>query len=487
MSLNQLLQSLLTGIEGEERASFLGVVFGDPNIVGVVFRSLSPLGKTFVLRMLLLDRPVKGSLLAHWTVLPRPAVDQMAQHLTALGVFVSVVGAEVSYDLHASFRSTLVARINRQQTVENQALHVGEAPRYFFTASTAVAAPKVGDDSKWYLLLDRIISGGTSISGGSKDIDKIIARLGFGQSQTPPPTAFRFVLGTTGSQLWVLLADFLGLLEKQRGGGLAAAAVSLRVICGVMAIEKQSMQNKSSSQSLRLSSLIEDNVSAIRTMGLLEDLDVVRGSAASGGHYVLGPTADALVQGGELVADDDQLAAATSLLVGAQLLVDSNMHVTAYTKSSLQMKLVGLFCQVQRVMGRMLMGVLTRDSVQRAIEGGVTAETIIKFLSSNTHPVMEKGGGKSASSKLPVNVAMQIRLWEADCPSNRLRIEPVVVLTWRNDRTETTNRAVAHIKQIAESYQGLLFVKEEPSGGLHVGIKADVAHKYILRTPAAHS
>jgi hypothetical protein len=124
-------------------------------------------------------------------------------------------------------------------------------------------------------------------------------------------------------------------------------------------------------------------------------------------------------------------------------------------------------------MGHVLAGVLTRTSVQNAIDsGGVSSESIIQFLSGNLHP--------QCGDKLPTNVSLQIRLWEADCPRNRLNLEPCVLLSWRGDRTEQASRAISQVKQLAESSKGLLFTKQDPDGRMYLGIKASVA-KNIFR------
>jgi hypothetical protein len=177
----------------------------------------------------------------------------------------------------------------------------------------------------------------------------------------------------------------------------------------------------------------------------------------------LGPAASALHQ-----------SSREDLLLGAQLVVDSNMHVTAYTRSNLQKQLVAMFCEVHRQIGTVLAGVLTRKSVQSAIDsGGVSSDSIIKFLSSNLHP--------SCGTKLPTNVALQIRLWEADCPRNRMRIEPCVTVTWRADRTEQASSAIAQLRTLADANKGLLFYRQDPDGRVHIGLKSEVA-KSILNT-----
>ena len=120
----------------------------------------------------------------------------------------------------------------------------------------------------------------------------------------------------------------------------------------------------------------------------------------------------------------------------------------------------------------MVTGVLTRKSVQAAIDsGGVSSDSIIRFLGSNLHA--------SCGGKIPTNVALQIKLWEADCPRNRLRIEPCVTLTWRGDRTEQASSAISQVKMLAEAQKGLLFYKQDPDGCVYLGIRSDIAKSLL--------
>ena len=285
------------------------------------------------------------------------------------------------------------------------------------------------------------------------DLDRVILRLGFGTYPTPP-VAYRFILSDVSTQLWTFISEFVLLVERQRdAGGLAAVAEVLKVISAIMLVSNETTLFLNSS-----------NNTVKRTVQVLHDLDCIR-SLAEGNPFqkpqmALGPTALALRHGSQQTQQD--------LLIGAKLIVDSNMHVTAYTRSNLQVKLISLFCEVHRVMGKVLAGILTRSSVQKAIDGGgVSSESIIKFLSSNLHP--------KCGDKLPTNVSLQIRLWETDCPRNRLKMEPCVLLSWRGDRTEQTNRAITQVKQLAESNKGLLFTKQDPDGRMYLGIKSSVA------------
>ena len=65
----------------------------------------------------------------------------------------------------------------------------------------------------------------------------------------------------------------------------------------------------------------------------------------------------------------------------------------------------------------MVTGVVTRDSIRRALSKGITADQIITYLTAHAHAQMRKH-----SPILPLTVVDQIRLWEIE--KNRLRPVP---------------------------------------------------------------
>ena len=458
VGLVSLLKSLLHAVVDPERSDFLSVVYSDECVVVSVFKLLPELDKSFVLKLLLLDRPIKEQLLAFWTVPPlpglRPLYEPALKNMVELGILVQLnLGSESSYDLNPQFRTSLIGSL-KQWSAKAGSTESGLWTSAMDHISESNAKPAAsGSETKWHHLLDRIISSSTSDTG-DRDIDKVILRLGFGTVPTPP-NAYRFVLSDVSTQLWVLIAEFVSIVERQRDlGGLPAVADVIRVIAGVV---------ESKDRLIKL--LHRSTPVVLRTVTFLQDLDCIR--PVGGGVYSLGPTAVALNARTDAATED--------LLLGAQLIVDSNMHVTAYTRSGLQIKLISLFCQVHRVLGNVLVGVLTRVSVQKAIDGGgVSSDSIIRFLSGNLH--------SSCGTSIPPNVANQIRLWEADCPRNRLKVEPCIVFSWRGDRTEQASRAIAQVRQLAESGRGLLFVKTDPDGRIFLGVKSEVAKACILNS-----
>jgi transcription initiation factor TFIIH subunit 4 len=85
--------------------------------------------------------------------------------------------------------------------------------------------------------------------------------------------------------------------------------------------------------------------------------------------------------------------------------------------SPLQIAVLNLFVHLRDRFPNMVTGVVTRDSIRRALSNGITAEQIITYLSAHAHPQMRKH-----SPVLPLTVVDQIRLWEIE--KNRLRAAP---------------------------------------------------------------
>ena len=416
-SLLHLIRSLLQGVDGVERAEFLASLYSDQCVVVSVFSQLNSLEKAMLFKMLLIDRPLNDSLITHWLNLPRP---RSLDRLVALGI---VSGDDKTVTLNSVFQATLVETVHAVFPVSSVWTILSDS------------GPIIKSSLAWHAVLERIISVSPQMVS-VKDIDRVTLRLGFGVTPTPP-AAYTFVLANTGEQLWTLVTEFVAIVETQRGGGgLAAASIVLKTICGIP----------------RDGLFSSDSLQCLRTIEFLQDLDVVRKQSNG---WSLGSTGPSLISN----------RGSSDTLIGAQFLVDSNMHLTAYTRSNLQVKLVSLFCQVQRVIGKVVVGILTRASVQKAIDAGVSSEGVISFLEQNLHSVQKQ---------LPKNVSLQIKLWEADCPRNRLTIEPVTIFSWRGDRNEQASRAISQLKTLAESHKGLLFAKQEPDGRVYLGVKTDV-------------
>lgn len=85
-------------------------------------------------------------------------------------------------------------------------------------------------------------------------------------------------------------------------------------------------------------------------------------------------------------------------------------QVYAYTDSSLQVALLGLFTEMLYRFPNLVVGVMTRDSVRQAFRGGITAEQIISYLEQHAHPNVRTNTHKKKSSINPCKEVKTIKL-----------------------------------------------------------------------------
>ncbi|KAI2792168.1 General transcription and DNA repair factor IIH subunit TFB2 [Penicillium oxalicum] len=109
------------------------------------------------------------------------------------------------------------------------------------------------------------------------------------------------------------------------------------------------------------------------------------------------------------------------------IVIETNYRLYAYTSSPLQISLISLFTTLKYRFPNLVTGKVTRQSVRRAIDMGITADQIISYLHTHAHPQLRKhNAGHSTSntagippSILPPTVTDQIRLWQLE--RDRLR------------------------------------------------------------------
>ena len=126
---------------------------------------------------------------------------------------------------------------------------------------------------------------------------------------------------------------------------------------------------------------------------------------------------------GEESTDGDSAAMPTSPL---QVVVETNFRVYVYlhTVSPMYLELVKYFLDISYYTPNMVAGMMSRESVKKALDKGITSSQILDFIEQHAHPKMvEKsqgggrrrggGGGKKgrSGSVVPENVRDQLKLW----------------------------------------------------------------------------
>jgi transcription initiation factor TFIIH subunit 4 len=135
------------------------------------------------------------------------------------------------------------------------------------------------------------------------------------------------------------------------------------------------------------------------------------------------------------------------------IMLETNYRIYAYTSSPLQIAVIALFTQLKLRFADMVSGRLSRESIRRAINYGITADQIVSYLASHAHEQMHRVAAAQNRPVLPPTVVDQIRLWQLE--NERMKTTPgflfkdfddregyedvanfadeIGVLVWRND------------------------------------------------------
>lgn len=96
------------------------------------------------------------------------------------------------------------------------------------------------------------------------------------------------------------------------------------------------------------------------------------------------------------------------------IILETNFRVYAYVNSPLQIAIVALFVDLKYRFKGLVSGVLTRASIRRAVDMGITSDQIISYLATHAHEQMHRVAASTQKPVLPPVVVDQIRLWQLD-------------------------------------------------------------------------
>jgi transcription initiation factor TFIIH subunit 4 len=96
------------------------------------------------------------------------------------------------------------------------------------------------------------------------------------------------------------------------------------------------------------------------------------------------------------------------------LIIETNFRMYAYVNSPLQIAVLALFSDLKFRFKGLVSGHLTRASVRRAVDMGITSDQIISYLATHAHEEMHRVAASTGKPLLPPVVVDQIRLWQLD-------------------------------------------------------------------------
>jgi transcription initiation factor TFIIH subunit 4 len=278
---------------------------------------------------------------------------------------------------------------------------------------------------------------------------------------------FTFVLQETNAQVWNLLIIYLKMVNDVRNrpyklipiytdspqlGMSETEVLSFLFMLGSLELGQDYSTSTLSPTQLQML----DDLSA---MGI-----VYRSSKESRTFYPTRLATTLTSESGALPGSDISTSDKTDTKAQNKgfIIVETNYRLYAYTNSLIQIAILSLFTKLQHRFPNLVSGKLTKDSVHRAVQSGITSAQIISYLTTYAHPQMQK-----SNPPLPPTVMDQIRLWEyegervevtngylmrefgneAEYKDVRGYASALGVLVWQNDVERCF--FVSHVEQIS--------------------------------------
>jgi len=373
-------------------------LYNHPATCLAVFRELPALAKQLIDRLLYIEQAIPQAVVSSWVTNTFVQQSKLAQDtLTNLRIWkeASMPGGLKSWLLNPTFRSNLKMALTGGGQPWTMSAYLEEDPK-----GRDVAFLDEYANERWETVLHYMVASSQQ-AGISQDAVSTLLQAGLmalDESQNNAPvitrSGFQFLLMERGSQVWYFILQYLNSVSA-RGMNI--------VECLSFLFQLSFSQLGKDYSTDGLSQGLLTFLQHLREFGLL-----YQRRRTSGRFY---PTRLAL----NIASGDTKAAAATTASPSAQsdngyIVVETNYRVYAYTNSSLQLALLGLFVEMLYRFPNLCVAVITRDSARQAFRGGITANQIIRFLNMHSHPKMLKDG----ECQLPPTVQDQIRLWEQE-------------------------------------------------------------------------
>ncbi|KAF5377485.1 hypothetical protein D9615_005117 [Tricholomella constricta] len=368
-----------------------------------IYRLLAPLERQLVMSLLWLESAIPASMMAAWVVHEgKQLYDDALGTLSRLHILPNLA---VKLALNSTFKTSF------RQAITGS----GTSGSFGVPAELDEKRPPLGVEGldgyaleRWETILHYMVSSGTgqNPTKPSTGVLYLLQTSGLMVSHRGAPlqitsAGFQFLLHSPHDQLWDLLLQYLHLAE-QRQMDLVEVLSFLFMLSTMQLGREYSAEHLGVSQK----AMLED----------LRDYGLIWQRKPSSRRF--SPTRLSTT----LTSSSPPLPTTTGTSSGPQegfIVLETNYRIYAYTDNPLQTAVLNLFVSLKYRFPNLVVGSITRDSVKKALNNGISAEqggrtVIISYLVSHAHPQMRKN-----NPLLPVTVQDQIRLWELE--RNRLK------------------------------------------------------------------
>lgn len=402
-------QSFLDYLRSKQPATLEGL-YSHPSICLAIYRELPELARQVIIRIMFVEQPVPQAIVSSW-VLQSHAKEHTNSVRTlsdlALWRNVAIQGGLPAWELTPVFKKYIkVALLGGGQPWSQS---------HELDPDAKAKDVKFLDDyamSRWRCVLHYMVGGTTKDETDVKEdfgmsVESIRVLLDSGLMKRSEENekqtiitrqGFQFLLLDTQAQVWHFMMKYLDSCEDV--GLSLAECLSLLFQLSFSILGRDYSTAGFSKTKLTF-------LQHLREFGL-----VYQRKRKAGRYY---PTRLIL----NIATKRSAVAAITAENECAQdrvhIIVETNYRVYAYTDSSLQVALLGLFSDLLYRFPNLVVGVLTRDSLRQAFRGGITADQIISYLEQHSHPSMlaaKEHQAITSKSILPPTIVDQIKLWE---------------------------------------------------------------------------
>ncbi|VFQ78451.1 unnamed protein product [Cuscuta campestris] len=373
-------------------------LYNNPFICEAIIRSLPPLAKKYVIQLLYIDSPISAKFFEEWVLSDgstkhKVAIDRLVQLRLLSEIFDRK--KDKSYQLHPKFQFNLRKHI----------VHGGVLPRESMPSNITVRLPTLEEldayaSEQWECFLLHLMSSteaGKTINIRTSMMKVFQRGLMIQRDDREPPklteSGFQFLLMDTNAQLWYIIREYITNAEESGVDSADLISFLLELSFHV------------AGEAYNSNTLTDVQRSIIRD---LSDLGLVKLQQGRKESWFI-PT--------KFATNLSTSLSDTSSRKQGFVVVETNFRLYAYSSSKLHCEILRLFARVEYQLPNLIVCAITKESLYKAFQNGISAEQIISFLQQNAHPrVAER------IPSVPENVTDQIRLWESDL--NRIEMTP---------------------------------------------------------------
>ncbi|KAI1871218.1 hypothetical protein JX265_001065 [Neoarthrinium moseri] len=400
-------------------------LYQQPSAAFAVFRRMLPhLAKTLVMAILYMPTPFLYSDLDVWV---KPAAkrqkDQALSILRALHIITSIPAskdAQPAMALTTNFKNSL------RLALEGGGDHNSFGVPSNMPVSEDLDIPfldkyarKKWDDILHFVVNSVGITDGSRMSGETSNGPKgsvkellIGGRLVERKSPTSPTihitqAGFTFLLQEANAQVWTLLLLWLEAAEANANAGMDHVDMLsfLFLLASLELGRSYSTDALTESRRNMLPSLVDFGLVYIPAHDHKQFFPTRLATTLTSSESSLRSVSAGFTAASEGVADAQDKNA---------IILETNFRIYAYTSSPLQIAVLALFCELKMRFRELVSGRLTRASIRRAVDMGITSDQIISYLATHAHEQMHRVAAATKKPLLPPVIVDQIRLWQLD-------------------------------------------------------------------------